>query len=138
MAKEAGEDGWASFCLRGGDGGVDTALWLDPPPEEGSKKAPKILPRPTTGPGGDLDPKLGKKMKMGFLNGVEGPVRIVIMCHVFGDRKSDHFQCSKKFSAPLALEFVLTYQWSCQLSPFPEPPVFGGSISPPPPPPPQK
>ena len=52
----------------------------------------------------------------------------VAMCLV--KKKIDHFQCSKKISGP---EFIITDQWSCQLSPFPNPPIWGGSIDPCPP-----
>ena len=48
-------------------------------------------------------------------------------------KEIDHFQFSKKFSAP---EFIITDERSCQLSPFPQappPPVLGDSIEPPPP-----
>ena len=53
----------------------------------------------------------------------------------FVKRKLDHFQRVKKFSGPSAPEFIITDQWSCQLSPVPEhhpPQVLGGSIDPPP------
>ena len=32
----------------------------------------------------------------------------VIICHVFGGKKIDHFQCSKEFSAPSVPEFITT------------------------------
>ena len=44
-----------------GGGGVGTALWLKPPQKGSIEGPPKILPRLTPGPGGDPDPKLGKK-----------------------------------------------------------------------------
>ena len=54
--------------------------------------------------------------------------------HLVG-KEIDHFQCSKQFSAPSAPEFMLTEEWSCQLSPFFQTPQFWeGSIDPPPPP----
>ena len=42
----------------------------------------------------------------------------------------EHCQCSKLFSAP---EFMITDSWSCQVSPFPEPPQpqFRGALLPP-------
>ena len=73
--------GWAGFQL--GEGRrVDTALWLDPRLPHTAHLTPpaKILltrtpwarrgpwaPEVTLGPGGDPDPKFGKKMKMGCL-----------------------------------------------------------------------
>ena len=62
--------------------------------------------------------------------------RNIITCHVFGEIKIHHFQCSKKRLAPSAPEFIITDQWSSQLRAFPEPPNpqfwWGGSIAPPP------
>ena len=71
---------------------------------------------------GDPDPKLStKKMEMGFLEAARRRKASVAMYSV--ETKRDHFQRSKSFSAPLAPEVILTSSWSCQLSPFPKPPV---------------
>ena len=52
--------GWAGFQLRGGEGGFDTALWLNPSHlKKGSiDRPPKILTRLA---GVDPDPKSDKK-----------------------------------------------------------------------------
>ena len=45
-------------------GSIQPSGWTPPPPEKGSiDGAPKILPRLIPGPGGDPDPKFGKKGK---------------------------------------------------------------------------
>ena len=54
--------GLGGLSTPGRGGGSDTALWLHPPPKKGSLDGPpKLLPRLTPGPGGDPDPKFGKK-----------------------------------------------------------------------------
>ena len=59
--------GQAGFQLEGG--GVDRAPWLDPPPPKGAQLTgpPKSYRDGSPGLGGDPDPTIGKKMKMGFL-----------------------------------------------------------------------
>ena len=51
--------------------------------------------------GGEPDAEFGKKSENGIF-GISVPrgFRKVIICHVFGGKQIDHFQCSKTFSAP--------------------------------------
>ena len=60
--------GAGGLSLPGGGGGFDRALRPDPPPKKAHLTGPpkSYRDRPT-GLGGDPDPKMGKKMKMGFL-----------------------------------------------------------------------
>ena len=71
---------------------------------------------------------------MGFLESARrGGSEKNIICHAFGEKEIDHFQCSQNFRP----EFIISEKWFCQLSPLPEPhlptPVLGGSLDPRPP-----
>ena len=78
-----------------GDEGVSTALRLEPPPQKGSiDGSPKILPRLTS-----RAPEVTRTRKNE--NGIFGisasrGFREVFICHGFGGKEIDYFQCSKK------------------------------------------
>ena len=136
------DQGQAGFQLGGGGGG-DRAPWLDPPPhkKKGSIDGTcEILPRLTPGPRRRPRPKNRQKMKMGFFGiSASRGFRKNVICHViWGGKTLTTVNAQKKISAPSAPEFVITDQWSCQLSLFPRPPppppqFWGALLTPPPP-----
>ena len=129
--------GWAGFRLRAE--GVDTALWLDPPPKK--ERAQLTGPQIPTEP----DPRAPEvtwtqnsaKTKMGFSESARRGVSEKSSFCMYLVKKIDHFQCLKQLSSPSAPEFIITDQWSCLLSSFPEAPLpqFWGALLKPPPPP---
>ena len=76
-------------------GGVDRAPWLDPPPPP--KRAqltgpPKSCRDSPPGLGGDPDPKVSTKRKMGFLESARrggSEKSSFFFCHVIGEKKID-------------------------------------------------
>ena len=83
-------------------GGVNRALRPDPPPspKKGSiDRTPKILPSLTPGLGGDPDTKkkLGKKENGIFGISASRGFRLVIICHIFGEKKMTNFSAQKFF-----------------------------------------
>ena len=67
-------------------------------------------------------------MKMGFLESARrGGSETSSSAVSLGKTKFDHFQRSRKFSAPAAPKFIITAERSCQLSPSPPTP-FGGAL----------
>ena len=87
---------------------------MEPPPPPKKKGSidgtPKILMRLTLGSQRWPRPKIPKKNENGIfgISASRGLTKY-ITCHVFGWWGGiDHFQWSKKFSAPLAPEFIIT------------------------------
>ena len=81
-------------------GGVDTARWLDPPStKKGSTDGPpKIIPRLTPGPWRWTNRTQNSAKNENGIFGISSSrgFRKSIICHVFGEKKIDHFQCSRK------------------------------------------
>ena len=81
------------------------------------------------GLGGHPDPKIGKKLKMGSLESARrGGSEKTSFAMDLVKKKLDHFQQSKKFSAPS----VMNGPVNDALSPTPAPQSLGGSIDTPP------
>ena len=101
MAPGTNSDGEAGFSFPGGGGGVvDRALWPDPP----SPKRAQLTEDPQNPT--ESDPRalevtrIPKSAKKG--NGIFGistsrGFRRVIICHIFGEKKSTNFSAQKSF-----------------------------------------
>ena len=133
-----GRGGWHKV-VSGGRGGVDTALWLDPPrqPQKGSIDAPPPPPPPNAIETDPRDPEVTRtpdsaKRENGIvgISASRGFIK-VIFCHVFSEKTMVKKFCGGAFGARVHSDLLMVLSTE-PFSRSPPPPLFGGSTDPPP------